>query len=581
MTELSALNVRITGDASDLRAEMARASGELQKVGAQAQVAQVRAGGMAGAFGRLGNVSNQTRARIQNTSFQLQDIAVQLQSGTRASTVFAQQLPQLLGGFGALGAIAGVLAGVGIPALAFAFSALGESAKTAEDRMKALEAIQNGLKVANDIMSMSLQDLQEKYGQYADEVLRAAQALATLQQAEARVNLANAIVEMEEVFKKYTTTANSAFRSGTRLTDAMVNISRDFGLTTQKAREFSNMLENLENATGVDEQAAALQKVQDFLTQNNVELAKIPPELRAGLIEANNMVIKMGEIATAANNAAVQAAKIPAALAGAGGGRGSVVPNDMDALMASMGGEWLGSTGSVGGGGGGGGGAPRENPIIKELESVQQGLMTQEELQIQSFQRQQETLQSALNQRLLTQEEYNALMQDAQAQHQDRMSAIDTYRYGTGVQQTAKFMGDMANALQNGNDKMQKIAQAFAAAETLINAWRAYSQTLADPTLPWFAKFAAAAGVLAAGMGAVSAIKGMSKSGGGGAGASAAGGAAATASAAPAQQQNVQTLNFSVVNDPFGISDRVVRQIVGAINESTRNGSNLIRATVT
>lgn len=577
MTELAALNVKITGDASDLRAEMNRASAEVQKVGAAAQTAQVRAGGFTGSLSRLSNVSGQTRARIQNTSFQLQDIAVQLQSGTRASTVFAQQLPQLAGGFGAVGAVIGVLAGIGIPALAFAFSSLGDNAKDAEERMKELKAISDGLKAAQDILSMSVSELYQKYGLYADQIRNAAAALAQLQSAEARLNLAKQVAEMDDIFRKFTATQNSVFRSGTMLATAINNVSRELGVAGPEARVFVGLLEDLENATGPDQMADALNEIQQYLNDNNIELSKISPELRAALIEANQMVITMTELAAEASNAAIQVSKIPQAL-GAGRGRGSVVPDAMDALMASMGGEYIENPAERKARGGGG--KPKENPLIKELENVQQALMTQEELQLQSYQRQQETLQNALNQRLLTQEEYNALMQDAQAQHQDRMAQIDTYRYGSGVQQTAQFMGDMANALQNGNDKMQKIAQTFAAAETLINAWRAYSQTLADPTLPWFAKFAAAAGVLAAGMGAVSAIKGMSKSSGA-ASAGAAGGAATAAAAPSQQQQNVQTLNFSVTNDPFGISDRLVRQIVGSINEAQRNGSTLINARVT
>ena len=60
-------------------------------VGATAQVTRTSAGAAVaatkttGAMGRLGSVSTQTRSRIQQTSFQLQDIIVQLQGGTRAS----------------------------------------------------------------------------------------------------------------------------------------------------------------------------------------------------------------------------------------------------------------------------------------------------------------------------------------------------------------------------------------------------------------------------------------------------------------------------------------------------------------
>ena len=77
-------------------------------------------------------------------SFQLQDIAVQLQSGTRLSQTLAQQLPQLAGAFGGVGAAVGVLAAVGIPALAFAFNNVrergGQAAEALQDAMEKLRA---------------------------------------------------------------------------------------------------------------------------------------------------------------------------------------------------------------------------------------------------------------------------------------------------------------------------------------------------------------------------------------------------------------------------------------------------------
>ena len=45
-------------------------------------------------------------------------------------------------------------------------------------------------------------------------------------------------------------------------------------------------------------------------------------------------------------------------------------------------------------------------------------------------------------------------------------------------------------------------------------------------------------------------------------------------------QQNVQTLNFTLTNDSFGIGQNLVRQIAAQLNEAQRNGSTLVRATV-
>ena len=163
---------------------------------------------------------------------------------------------------------------------------------------------------------------------------------------------------------------------------------------------------------------------------------------------------------------------------------------------------------------GGGGGA---NPLISELENIQNALMTQEEEQLESFARQQEVLQNAYEQRLLTQQEYQNLMEEAQKQHSDRMAELNVYRHGDVLAQTSSWFGDMAGAFRSGNQQMIEVSKKFGAIEALINAYRAFNQTLANPELPWYAKIPAAASVLAAGMNAVNAIKGGGAGGGGGA----------------------------------------------------------------
>lgn len=89
---------------------------------------------MAAAAGTAGTSSRMMGSRIQNTAFQVQDLGVQLQMGTSAATAFAQQLPQLLGGFGAGGAIAGGVVALG--ALAFKLATAAANTKEAEEALE-------------------------------------------------------------------------------------------------------------------------------------------------------------------------------------------------------------------------------------------------------------------------------------------------------------------------------------------------------------------------------------------------------------------------------------------------------------
>jgi hypothetical protein len=64
------------------------------------------------------------RTGVQGAAFQIQDLAVQMEMGTSAARAFSQQLPQMLGGFGALGAAIGVVAAIAIPLSADTFNRL-------------------------------------------------------------------------------------------------------------------------------------------------------------------------------------------------------------------------------------------------------------------------------------------------------------------------------------------------------------------------------------------------------------------------------------------------------------------------
>ena len=120
--------------------------------------------------------------------------------------------------------------------------------------------------------------------------------------------------------------------------------------------------------------------------------------------------------------------------------------------------------------------------------------------------------------------EAKAKREDLEQEHQDKLNEIarnaaakdkSTLAYKLGASQ--KFMNDLYTASGAHSNRMTKMIQSVGAAQALVNAYLAASQALADPTVPFFAKFAAVAQVLATGMGLVNAIKGGGGSAGGGA----------------------------------------------------------------
>ncbi len=95
------------------------------------------------------------RHAVQNVAFQVQDFAVQVAAGTSAARAFGQQAPQLLGGFGPLGAVIGAVLAVAVP-LAAVFFNLGEATERLAEATERLRALRD---LGDDLGALA-----EKYG---------------------------------------------------------------------------------------------------------------------------------------------------------------------------------------------------------------------------------------------------------------------------------------------------------------------------------------------------------------------------------------------------------------------------------
>jgi hypothetical protein len=92
-----------------------------------------KSGGQVAQFGSkmrdLDRFSRSGSSGLQNVGYQVQDFAVQVGAGTSASQALAQQLPQLLSGFGLFGIALGTASAVLIPLIGYLFQA-GEATKS-------------------------------------------------------------------------------------------------------------------------------------------------------------------------------------------------------------------------------------------------------------------------------------------------------------------------------------------------------------------------------------------------------------------------------------------------------------------
>lgn len=372
-------------------------------------------------------------------------------------------------------------------------------------------------------------------------------------------------------------------------------VAQAYNITRSEAQQLLLAVQQFQQAATFEEQAAAAANLASQLRDASGTLDEMTPEVRElydGLLDASaaaatiastDMASPIGaaasEAATLANNLgiavsqAIALANITPAMAdedavmsqpvlqdasGRAGQRSAVA--NFQRLTAVRGGGGGGGRKKSGGGGGGG-----TNPLVGQLETLRQSLMTQEETQLASFARQQETLQSALEQQLVTRREYAEMMEDLQRQHSEKMADLSVYKYGDTLQKTGAFFGDLASAFASGNDKMIAMSRKFALAEAAINAARGAAQVLGNPAIPFFAKFAAVAKVMATG----AALKQAISSGSSASGAVSAASTSVASVAAPVGPDTVINLR----GDTFGRQQ--VIDLINSINTATENGGQV------
>ncbi len=131
MASESELLMRVTVEASQAVRQLEQANSAIKNVQSSAQAS-------------TGGFKNMQRG-IQNTSYQLQDFIVQVTGGQDAFRAFGQQAPQMLMGFGAVGAAIGVVAAL-IPVAVDAYKALADEADDLATANKNAEASLGDLK---------------------------------------------------------------------------------------------------------------------------------------------------------------------------------------------------------------------------------------------------------------------------------------------------------------------------------------------------------------------------------------------------------------------------------------------------
>lgn len=360
------LNVRLSLDgAGKIRADMKSVGDEAQK-----------------SFAQIDQGARLSGAGLQNAGYQVQDFAVQLASGTDVSRAFAQQLPQLLSGFGLFGVAAGTASAILIPLAGDLFD-FGEGAVDAADKVKTLSDRIGDLERVNKNFSVEgIQGLIDKYGEADAKVLLLIERQRQLAQERAfdaakvaAGSFNEQVAELRANLEAYDNFAKAAASDPQWGPDAQSwrEAVEAMGFTVDEARQLLSTMESLRSADTIPEMADAasalygllegtvyessefaqtLLDAEDSLRQLNAEGGGIGGWLGAAIGWAADLGGNLWEAARAA-------AAIRGAQAAAPAGRGD--PRDFvkdqywkDKYFPDP--ERMRPAGRVGGGGGGGGG---------------------------------------------------------------------------------------------------------------------------------------------------------------------------------------------------------------------------------
>jgi hypothetical protein len=137
------------------------------------------------------------RGGVQNAGYQVADFAVQVQGGTSAIVAFGQQAPQFLGMFGAFGAAAGAVVAI-MAAVASYFVLTSGEAASLKDSVDELET--SVRKYGDSIGLIRNLDLDEEFGNLAEQVRGVTEATVELDRAMLLSNLQKSIKAIKQEF---------------------------------------------------------------------------------------------------------------------------------------------------------------------------------------------------------------------------------------------------------------------------------------------------------------------------------------------------------------------------------------------
>lgn len=232
--------------------------------------------------------------------------------------------------------------------------------------------------------------------------------------------------------------------------------------------------------------------------------------------------------------------------------------------------------GSGGGGGflpSGGGG----NDGLKDrLDSLMNGIESEREITQEWYEQGQTDLEDALEQKLITEEEYLTAREELNKEYNKRMRGVENAERQAKLSSMKTVFGGLSSLMMSENDKLFKIGQAAAIANAVVDGYQAavsaWKHGMAAGGPPLAAAFTAASLARTGAM--ISSIASQSPRGSS-SGGNSSGAAASSGASSPAQQQGVANITF-VGAQSQGDMVNVVDQINKLVKQGYRLNANAV-----
>jgi len=535
---------------------------------------------------------------MQNVSFQVADFATQVGAGTAASVALGQQLPQLLGGFGILGAALGAVVAIAVP-LTKSLVSMTEGAKLTSDQFGSLGPVIVGVADAFKSLKPVVGEALGFLAEHLEKVLLGGAAVAAFfagkwvaSFAAARIATLTLAGSLSALRGALMATGFGAVIVGVgTLVQQLMNadswlrvfLARIGLLTATTKKQAEAVAESTrQEIAALEAQQASSRAAAERRGRNIEETDTI--KNRAEAIRRLTEKLKSQERQVKSLAEAEASANAPVVLLDF-----SKEDDSKDKLKKDIEDrEKL-----------------RKEEMQRQRERLQEGLQAIRESQLTERQmlfahllEKKALIDEAYENDLVTDAERKQLWLELQAEHNRKMleledrkqqeeaakkgalfqqiSNLQKGKLGEQLSNNVKYWGQLVQQSGVGGKRLFAVLKIFGAAESLINAFRAFNQVLADPTLGFYAKFAAAAAVLASGLQMVAAIQSASMGGGGGGGGGAASAAAGRGGGNPtvAPQETRPrgpSVSLTLVGDQ-GFSRAQIVQIAEALNDAGDEG---------